>query len=96
MKVKLKQDLFYSKLDNLVCMNKGDADEHDHEFLFDVINTFMTYGQIVHEGDILYLYMKKGDIIDLKEPTYSGPDYICNYHGLMLDFSTEGELEVII
>lgn len=36
------------------------------------------------------------NVKELKEPTYNGPDYICNYHGLMLDFSTEGELEVVI
>ena len=95
MKVKLKEDLLYSKLTDLVCMS-DDADENDNKFLFDVINTFMKHGHILHHGNDLELYMTAGDIIELKEPTYSGPDYICNYHGLMLDFSTYGELEVKI
>lgn len=96
MKVKLKEVLLYSKLTDLVCMDKSDVDDNDYEFLFNVINTFMTHGSIVHCGNDLNLYMKTGDIIELKEPTYQGPDYICNYHGLMLDFSTDGKLEVII
>lgn len=96
MKVRLKEDLLYSRLTDLVCMDEGDADEHDHEFLFDVINKFMDYGKIVHSDGNLDLYMTAGDVIELKEPTYQGPDYICNYHGLMLDFSTDGELEVEI
>lgn len=95
MKVKLKKDLLYSRLTYLVCMTE-DADSDDNDFLFDVINRFMDYGKIVHSNGDLELYMKAGDIIELKEPTYSGPDYICNYHGLMLDFSTDGELEVVI
>ena len=95
MKVKLKEDLMYSKLTDLVNMSDN-VDTYDKEFLFDVINTFMKNGHILHHGNDLELYMTKGDIIELKEPTYSGPDYICNYHGLMLDFSTDGELEVII
>lgn len=95
MKVKLKKDLLYSKLTDLVCMS-DDADENDNKFLFDVIDKFMYYGKIVHSDSNLDLYMTAGDIVELKEPTYRGPDYICNYHGLMLDFSTDGELEVII
>lgn len=96
MKVKLKTDLYYSKLTDLVCMDKSYVDEHDYEFLFDVINTFMTYGKIEHIDGAIHLYMTEGDIIDLKEHTYNGPDYKCNYHGLMLDFSTDGVLEVEI
>lgn len=95
MKVRLKEDLFYSKITDLVCMS-DDADTDDHEFLFSVINTFMDYGKIIHANGNLDLHMKAGDIIELKEPTYQGPDYICNYHGLLLDFSTDGELEVEI
>lgn len=93
MKVKLREDLFYSKLTDLVCMS-DDADSH--KFLFDIIEKFMGYGKIVHSNGNLDLYMTKGDIIELKDPTYSGADYICNYHGLMLDFSTDGDLEVEI
>lgn len=95
MKVKLKEDLFYSKLTDLVNMTDN-ADTYDNDFLNDVINTFMKFGGIFHENGNLNLYMKAGDIIELKESTYQGPSYICNYHGLMLDFSTDGELEVII
>lgn len=96
MKVKLKEDLFYSSLTDLVNMDKETADDNDIQFLRDVIETFMHFGIIIHENDNLYLYMKAGAIIELKEPTYQGPEYICNYYGLMLDFSTEGKLEVII
>ena len=95
MKVKLKEDLFYSKLTDLVCMS-DDADAYDHEFLFNVINKFMDYGKIVHSNGNLELYMTAGNIIELKEPAYDGCDYICDYHGLLLDFSTYSELEVII
>lgn len=95
MKVKLKEDLLYSKLTYLVHM-LDDANEDDHEFLFHVINKFMNYGKIVQANDDLDLYMKAGDVIELKEPTYPGPDYFCDYHGLTLDFSTDGELEVYI
>lgn len=95
MKVRLKEDLLYSRLTDLVCMS-DDADENDNKFLFDVINKFMDYGKIIHSDGNLDLYMTAGDVIELKEPTYKGPDYTCNYHGLMLDFSTGGELEVEI
>lgn len=95
MKIRLKKDLLYSRLTDLVCMS-DDADENDNKFLLDVIDKFMYYGKIVHSNNDLDLYIKAGDIIELKEPTYQGPDYICNYHGLMLDFSTGGELEVEI
>lgn len=94
MEVKLKENLFYSKLTDLCPMDEPDA--NDYEFLYDVINVFMAHGLIVHEGKDLNLYMKEGDIIDLKDPSYIGPDYICNYHGISLDFNTEGKLEVII
>lgn len=93
MKVKLKEDLMYSKLTDLVNMSNN---SDDNEFLFDVINTFMKHGHILHHGNDLELYMTAGDIIELKESTYQGPDYLCNYHGLMLDFSTDGKLEVIV
>lgn len=95
MKVKLKEDLFYSKLTDLVNMSDN-VDKDDHEFLFTVISTFMKFGKIIHSNGNLDLYMKAGSIIELKEATYQGPDYICNYYGLLLDFSTDGELEVII
>ena len=95
MKVKLKEDIFYSRLTDLVDMDNN-ANDDDHEFLFQVINTFMKFGKIVQSDCNLDLYMKAGSIIDLKEPPYQGPDYVCNYYGLMLDFTTEGELEVII
>lgn len=95
MKARLKEDLLYSRLTDLVCMS-DDADTSDHEFLFDVINKFMDYGKIVHSDGNLDLYMTAGDVLELKEPTYQGPDYICDYHGLLLDFSTGGELEVEI
>ena len=95
MKIRLKEDLFYSKITDLVCMS-DDADADDHEFLFDVINKFMDYGKIIHANGNLDLYMKADDVIELKEPTYQGPDYLCNYHGLLLDLSTDGELEVEI
>lgn len=38
MKIKLKEDLFYNKLDNLVCMNKSTANNQDYELLYNVIN----------------------------------------------------------
>lgn len=96
MKVKLKEDLFYSRLTDLVNMDKETVDDNDNQFLRDVIEIFMHFGKIIHENGNLYLYMKAGTIIELKEPTYQGPEYICNYYGLMLDFSTDGELEVVI
>lgn len=96
MKVKLKEDLFYSRLTDLVNMDEETIDNNDDKFLRDVIKTFIKFGKIVHSNTNLYLYMKAGDVIELKEPTYQGPEYICNYHGLMLDFSTDGELEVEI
>lgn len=95
MKVKLKEDLLYSTLIDLVNMS-DDADENDNKFLFDVINRFIDFGKIIHSDCNLDLYMKAGDVIELNKPTYQGPDYICNYHGLLLDFSTDGNLEVII
>lgn len=96
MKVKLKEDLLYSRLTDLCFMDKAGADVNDCEFLYDVINTFMAHGNIVHCNGNLDLYMKANDILELQEPKYPGPDYVCNYHGLFLDFDTNGELEVVI
>lgn len=96
MKVKLKEDLLYSKLTDLVVLGESGHSADDNEYLHDVITVFMNHGHILHNGNDLELYMTAGDIIDVREPDYNGPDYTCNYHGLILDLSTDGKLEVII